>query len=168
MNPTQLKHNIIIPVLEYLHPHIPFSNEAVDLLMMTCAHESLMGTSIHQLDGGVAQGVYQMEPRTEEDIYLNYLKYRVELELKLLRLTPDEVVCPNLYNPIYSTAMARVHYYRVPEPLPRRVEYVSPNGEDLVDEYRKALASYAKKYYNTELGAATAEDYYRDYLALAF
>jgi len=43
-----------------------------------------------------------------------------------------------------SCLLARLHYYRVPEPF--------PSGKD-------ALARYAKDHYNTHLGSATWQDY---------
>ena len=52
-----------------------------------------------------------------------------------------------------ATAMARIHYYRVPEKLPPK--------EDI-----KAMAVYAKRHYNTELGKATWEDYAEAYKLL--
>lgn len=63
-------------------------------------------------------------------------------------------------NLLYATAMARVHYYRVPEALPKRkamTKWVSPEIRE--EDYLQELAAYAKKYYNTELGKATEEDY---------
>ena len=46
----------------------------------------------------------------------------------------------------YATAMARIHYLRVQEPL--------PTANDI-----SALAAYYKKYYNTPNGAATEQQF---------
>lgn len=170
MNPKQLRELIIRPVLEYLHPDIPYSHEAEDLLMMTCAHESNMGEYIAQV-GGPALGIYQMEAATEKDIWENYLRYKPRLgdyvgqtQIKdfynFLVWREGQDLVGNLW---YATAMARVHYYRVPEALPRKSDFVE---EDVFKEkaYLFSLAEYAKKHYNTELGKAEARDYYDKYI----
>ena len=149
MNAKQLRELVVRPTLEYLDPLIPYSKEAEDLLMMTAAHESHLGTYLKQV-GGPALGIYQMEPATHDDIWDNFLKYKIPLANAV---TVDNI--GGMYdhselitNLAYATAMARVHYWRVPEPLPK----------DL-----RGLAEYAKKHWNTELGKATAEDYYNAY-----
>lgn len=159
MQPNQLRNEVIIPVLDYLQPQIPFSNEAVDLLLMTCAHESNMGHYIKQVEGP-ALGIYQMEPYTEKDIYGSYLAYNKALLHRVNRLVGSVIgVVPSLVcNLMYSTAMARVHYYRDSAPLPQKVNYVYPDGFDR-DAYLSALAKYAKRVYNTVEGKATVEDY---------
>lgn len=45
---------------------------------------------------------------------------------------------------LLSVILARLHYLRIPAPIP---------------EEDKAIAEYAKKYYNTRLGTATVENY---------
>lgn len=156
MNANQLREHIINPVLKGLDPFIPYSEEAVDLLLMTSAHESHMGRFLHQVNGP-AQGIYQMEPDTEDDIHYNFLRYRSDLQDKVLDLVlvRDEGVSQLIGNLYYATAMARVHYWRVPEALPKK---------DSTSVYYENLAKYAKKYYNTELGKATWQDYYNDYM----
>ncbi len=52
----------------------------------------------------------------------------------------------NLYAILpYATAMCRIHYLRVKEPLP--------------DIHPVTMGSYWKKYYNTELGKGTVEEF---------
>ena len=145
----QLRELIIKPTLRYLEPEITYSEAAVELLMMTCAHESRLGTYIKQVQGP-ALGIYQMEPATEEDIFRNFLDFKPSLLTKVVNHTGlgEELI----WNLQYATIMARVHYYRDSEAL--------PDVEDV-----RALAKYAKRVYNTELGKATADDYlyaYRD------
>lgn len=158
-NPNQFRSLVIRPVLECLGPVIPYSQEAEDLLFMTAAHESALGTYLKQVSGP-ALGIYQMEPDTHNDIWDNYLEYREDLRPLVLRLlgrfgSVDTLV----FNLAYATAMARIHYYRIKEPLPKKDDY--PNNSE---EYLKALSQYAKKYYNTEKGKATPEDYYNAYI----
>jgi hypothetical protein len=133
-----------------------FSHEAEELLVFTVAAESLGGMFLRQKGGGPALGVMQMEPATHDDIWVNYLAYREELGEKVLAVSgmgngPD-VNCLE-YNLAYSIAMARIHYRRVPAPLPGVLEC-------------KKIAAYWKRYYNTYEGAGDekhALELYRDY-----
>ena len=59
---------------------------------------------------------------------------------------PTELV----HNLKYATIMARIHYLRVPVPLPK--------FDDI-----NSLANYYKKFYNTEKGKATPEKFINDY-----
>lgn len=158
INAKQLRELVIQPTLRYLDPEIPYSEDAVELLMMTAAHESHLGTYIAQVNGP-ALGIYQMEPATEDDIFDNFLKFNYKLAVKIEYLKSDfyEPVVPDLIsNLVYSTAMARVHYYRVPEALPTRKAIKHPEAKlDWIID----MAKYAKKYYNTELGKATWQQY---------
>lgn len=144
----QLRYEIIRPVLKHLDPEIPYSMAAENLLMGTCAQESKMGTFLVQLDDGPAQGIFQMEPATHQDICWNYLKYREGLADKVGRLATTDLgsLAGNLY---YAAAMCRVHYYRVPMALPA----------DNVEE----MAHYYKLYYNTPEGAATVQQFIDNY-----
>ncbi len=158
---NQFKEHVVIPTLKYLDSEIPYSEEAVDLLMMTCAHESIGGTYLRQVgmtgDKG-AFGVYQMEMATMDDIYENFLRYRRELLFRVddfaneRRADSQNDLMTNL---AYATALARVHYWRVAEALPSK--------DDTPYAYMSKLGEYAKKYYNTPLGKATSSKYVTDY-----
>ena len=156
-NPDQFRELVIRPTLKYLEPEIPYSEEAEDLLFMTAAHESRLGSYLKQINGP-ALGVYQMEPDTHEDIWVNFLEYRDELAwaVDFYDIKGDEE--PLVFDLRYATAMARVHYFRVKEALPKKDKFST------YASYLKALSEYAKKYYNTELGKATADDYYKAFL----
>jgi hypothetical protein len=124
-----------------------YSDDAVELLMLTAATESNLGKYIRQKGGGPALGIFQMEKSTEQDIWFNYLRHRPEIRLAVLRLFPlgGVVDLEDLeFNLGYQIAMARVHYLRVPKKLPDSNE----------PEY---MAIYWKKYYNTYLGKGTVE-----------
>lgn len=150
--------DLIRRILKYLEPDIPYSDDAVELLMLTAAQESHLGTYIRQIKGP-ARGVFQMEPRTERDIWENFLRYKPKLSEKILDLVsqseaplmpPTTALESNL---AYQIAMARVHYYRVPEPLPRKSE-------------RKGMrnhAAYWKNHYNTALGKGTRDEALENY-----
>lgn len=63
INYNQFKEHVVVPVLKYLEPEIPYSESAVNLLLMTAAHESRGGTYLKQINGP-ALGVYQMDQLT--------------------------------------------------------------------------------------------------------
>jgi hypothetical protein len=160
---NQFKEHVVVPTLKYLDSEIPYSEEAVDLLMLTCAHESRGGTYLRQkgmtgTEG--AFGVYQMELVTHDDILDNFLDFRDDLREKVFNLSYEDfdqnftLGCNLVSNIAYATAMARVHYWRVPEALPSKGD----------TNYMSALGDYAKKYYNTHLGKATSSKYVTDYL----
>ena len=158
---NQFKEHVVIPTLKYLDSEMPYSEEAVDLLMMTCAHESIGGTYLRQkgMTGMTgAFGVYQMELATHDDIWYNYIEYNALTEKLIEALLVDyraEVTHPLITNLAYATAMARVHYWRVAEALPSK--------DDTTYAYMSKLGEYAKKYYNTPLGKATSSKYVTDY-----
>ena len=136
IHPGQLREYVIRPVLRRLGL---YSEAAEELLMLTAATESLCGKYLHQV-GGPALGIFQMEPFTHDDIHRNFLKYKPEVAEKVREFGSESKDMPgNLY---YATAMARIHYLRVPEALPSAMDV---NG----------LANYWKNHYNTHLGSGT-------------
>jgi len=120
-----------------------YSGAAQELLMLTSAVESNCGSYITQV-GGPAQGIFQMEPATHDDIWDNYLRYNHQLALKILnlRMTSSTADLNQRGNLPYQIAMARVHYLRVKEALPHHTDIPQ-------------LARYWKQYYNTNLGKGT-------------
>ena len=159
---NQFKEHVVIPTLKYLDAGsgIPYSDEAVDLLMLTAGHESKGGKFLRQVgmegDKG-AFGVYQMELATHNDIWDNFLKYKKgDLPYFIANTVGAESTTADslIVNLSYATAMARLHYWRVPEALPSKDD----------TRYLPLLGEYAKKYYNTHLGKATASKYVMDYL----
>lgn len=160
MDKRQLS-EMINTVLIYLDPTIRYSPVANDLLMLTAATESHLGTYWRQL-GGPARGIFQMEPATEKDIWANFLTYKQPL-LKLVKdlLGPANFNFPALqWNLAYQIAMARVHYFRVKAPLPSYKSHVDSH------EAVFALADYWKEHYNTHLGKGTPKKAYDDYMRL--
>ena len=147
INKSQVK-ELIELVLEGLGL---MSDDAVALLLGTAAQESRMGTYIKQVGGGPALGIFQMEPATEKDIWVNYLAYKSDLAEKVQEVTGVHGPSAHLYcNLSYQIAMARIHYLRVPQVL--------PNRDDV-----KGLASYWKNYYNTYLGAGKISEFEENY-----
>lgn len=147
---SQVKEHIVIPTLKYLDPVIPYSDAAVELLLMTAAHESSGCKYLHQVNGP-ALGIYQMEPSTEASLHRHFLQYRRKLDAKVMGLIvkEDGVRIPlTVCNLSYATAMARVLYYSSPEAL--------PSGYS-------GMSRYAKQYWNTFKGKATEDDYFNAY-----
>lgn len=149
LNDHHLRQYVIVPTLDYLGHN---SDAAVQLLLNTARHESHLMYLV-QLRNGPARGLWQMEPATHDDIWQHFLISKPDLHARLLRLSigsreggghPDaQQMVGNLF---YACAMARVHYLRVPEPLPA--------VHDLHGQAR-----YWKRYYNTHLGAGTEEQF---------
>ena len=153
MNVSQFKDLIITPTLEAIGMHSP---EAVELLLGTAIQESRL-EYIKQLPDGPALGVYQMEPATHQDIWENYLEFRPEMadKIKVFSLANGQSSNEMVGNLFYATAMARVHYRRVPKPLPA--------VGDL-----EGQADYWKEFYNTFEGAGTVEEYIEHYSEATF
>ena len=144
---------IVRPALDQLKL---YSVAAEELLVITCGQESVGGTYFMQNDAwgfprGPAMGIYQMEPATYLDLWNNFLAYH---PMWLDRLHPGETPHANVgrlvYDLKYATMIARLNYYRVKEALP----------QDLEGQFR-----YYKKYWNTDLGAATLPEIRRNYEA---
>lgn len=128
---------------------IPFNPHAVELLLMTAAHESDLGRFLKQ-NPGPARGAWQMEPATLDD-HIKWMKakrpemYARTEELRPPALAPRDAVMLCLP---YACVMARIHYFRRPDPIPETLQ---------------GMAILAKKVFNTELGKATPEKYLAAY-----
>lgn len=136
---------VVRPVLHHLGLH---SLAAESLLIGTAAQESGGGRYLEQLGGGPALGIYQMEPGTHRDIWQNFLAHRADLASRVADLCAPglsrlEQLPANL---LYATAMARVHYLRVPQSLPSAYDV-------------PALAAYWKQHYNTPLGRGSVAEF---------
>lgn len=144
------KDDLRVLISDTLHGIGLFSEDAVNLLMGTCAQESAMGKYRRQLGGGPALGIFQMEPATFRDIVNNYLNYKPALRDKVLAVSgvdgfnPDDLV----FNDRLAVCMTRVHYLRVPEKIPSGLE---------------GWARYWKKYYNTPKGKGTEYEFVCNY-----
>ena len=150
MNTTlalQYLEKVIKPVLDMMDLNTAASQA---LLLGTIAQES-GGQYIAQIGGGPALGVYQIEPATHDDILENVVdphpRWDTEYENLMTGVRDTHM---NLLNPLYATFIARLCYWRHPEPLPQTLP---------------GLAAYYKKYYNTPLGAATEEDWLENFPA---
>jgi len=150
-NSEQLKEFIIKPAITDL---LMNSDDAIALLLFTCANESNGGTYIKQLKGP-ALGIYQMEPTTYNDIWVNFIMPNASLRL-IMTHHFDSATLPDEYRLMYdlrfATAMTRIHYARVKLPLPKaddidaiwdyyKTHYNSSNGKA---DYSTAIAAYRR------------------------
>ena len=149
MNAQQLHDFIINPTLDYMGKSYN-SIEARFLLLCTAAIESDCGYYIKQVNGP-ALGIWQMEPATNNDIWVNCdaLKDNSAMAhaVSSLVMLPFEEVGHLIYSPVYACAMARLKYSMDAKALPK---YNGGTDLDLDMFYR-----YYKRVYNTELGAST-------------
>lgn len=151
INVQQLRELIIRPTLKDLKM---YCEDAEELLVFTCAVESLGGTYLQQIKGP-ALGIYQMEPETYYDIRLHFIPNQNQLKTILyvqfgLGGYPHSEEYRLVYDLRFATAMARIHYARIPQSLP------SANDTQAVWDYYKA-------YYNTHRGGAQQNESIQKY-----
>jgi hypothetical protein len=152
INPNTFAATVIAPALQSIDM---FSLAAQQLLLGTAIQESKLSARV-QIGGGPALGLYQMESATANDIWDTYLKFRPELAGKVGALLSDpkaDKATDLINNDQYASAMARVRYARVPEPLPPLNDI-------------PAMAAYWKKYYNTPLGAGSPDEFVASWNAM--
>jgi hypothetical protein len=134
-------------LIERVLTEIPggYSPEAVELLIMIAAHESKSGTYLRQRSGP-ALGVFQIEPETHDDVWEN--GDTCPKNAQIMGIEWSE--CRLEYDLRYQIFIARQKLFMVSEQIP----------EEPID-----MASYAKKYWNTNRGKATHLDYLLAYNA---
>jgi len=140
INTKQLIELIIQPTLKGLDLYSPAAEQ---LLALTCAQESNMGTYLAQFPVSIAKGIYQMEDATHDDIR-KYCDTRIPPIYKIN--TANNLI----YDLRYATLLCRLHYLRVKEAIPQFGN---------ID----AMWDYYKQYYNTPKGAATRIDFLANY-----
>lgn len=148
MDREQLK-ELIEETINELSELIKPSQHAINLVAGTIAQESDNAHYIRQIKGP-AMGIAQMEPGTFDDICTNYLQYRLALESHIKQMCNCNVLTPYSlsYNSKLAIVFCRLHYLRVPAPLPETIE---------------GYAVYWKKYYNTNLGKGTVGQFIKNY-----
>jgi hypothetical protein len=145
----QLREEIITVALQKLGL---YSDNALELLTLTCAQESRSGTYIKQVEGP-ALGIFQMEPVTHESLWQSFLSRRTDLAYKVLSsvyLSSKPPVEFLKYNLLYAAMIARCFYAKFNEPL--------PDANDI-----PAIADYYKRNWNTDKGSATVEEAIANY-----
>lgn len=156
MNPSSLRDDVIKPTLLRLNEVEKgyYSDNAVSLLVGTCAHESHMGRWLRQVNGP-ALGIYQMEPATHRSLWEHYLRFRPDVANVIRQMCSQMYVTSAIpdhrelvHNLMYATAMARVRYRMVKPSIPDTI---------------RGQAEYWKQWYNTPQGKGTVEKYMEDY-----
>lgn len=143
INASDFRAYVIGPALAALAPTVPVTKTAADLLMATAANESSLGMWLHQMAGGPALGVFQMEPATLSDT-LARIGRAEAIALNTLA-TPQQPALQIVGNLVYAAALCRLKYWLDPQPLP----------PDTIS----GLWSYYKRVYNTPLGWATEPEF---------
>jgi hypothetical protein len=142
VNPDHLLRFVIEPCLRLLAAHNPRLDGVVvrSLLLGTAMVESGL-RHLQQTPAGPAVGLWQVEPRTHDDCWRNWLAFR-PLEHALFRsLCVDEPSADEMrWNLRYGCAVARLVYWRARERLPEQLDAM-------------ALAGYHKRIFNTAAGA---------------
>ena len=123
-----------------------FKPNAVELICMICAHESLGGVLRVQMGGGPARGVLQLEEPTHDSIWDN--SDTIEETSRALGITRDWSKVE--HGDRYSIFMARHLIAMDPHPIP----------DDVL-----GMGAYAKRVWNTSEGKATSARYISDWMA---
>lgn len=153
---ADLRDHVIRPTLALLGPRLA-TEAAVNLLLGTAAVESELGTWLDQATPGPgpAYGIYQMERPTLDDVWAKIGEWpqlrHAAADLAVAALAMHAQLAGNLY---FATAMARLNYWRFPEPLPAANDVAG-------------LAHYWKRRWNTTAGKGTVEGFqfrYRKYV----
>jgi hypothetical protein len=141
MRAVDLLECIIRPVLQELR----LGGSVAELLVLgTAAQESELGLRLRQAHGP-AVGLYQIESATAQEIFTRY-PYAIRPWLMPGFSYLEQLVG----NPYLGTAVCRMIYYRVQEPLPDRASLT-------------ALGVYWKAHYNTPAGAGTVAQFIANY-----
>jgi hypothetical protein len=144
----QLRSRVIIPALTAINLD---GGAARNLLLGTAAQET-GGAYLAQYPSGPALSFWQIEPGTAVDVVRQVSErsmIRWTLLQKLLAPNPGPLsqIATNL---IYAAALCRLKYWLVEEALPA--------ADDM-----PALGAYWKKYYNTDAGAGTVEEFVQNF-----
>ena len=144
IDPIEFRNEVISPALDFIGLN---SDSAQQLLLGTAVQESRL--KYFKQINGPARSFYQLEPATVMDITQNYLVRKYELKDKVEKIRWGIHLETELMNNLfYATIMARLVYYRVPEPLPDTLH---------------GMASYWKRHYNTHRGKGTEEEFIKNY-----
>lgn len=163
LSPKHLLLFVIEPTLAHLSgPDAPGIDTpaAAELLLGTAAQESKLRALDQILSRadttlGPAFGLWQIEPRTHDDIWRNHLARRPALARRVSALRsewPDPVV-QLATNLAYACAIARLVYYRSPARLPAAGDV-------------EGAAWVWKQAYNTPKGKGTEAQYSESWRAL--
>lgn len=145
---------LISETLTYLSPDIPYSADAVELLLLTAAQETQLGRWIKQIRGP-ARGIFQVEPESEAAM-LAWLQAKYPegyARLMALNAAADGQGTAGdqdmVFNLKYQAAAARWFYKWKKE---------SRGKPEAIPTDRAEQALYYKALWNTAAGKATAAE----------
>lgn len=132
-----------------------YSDDAVMLVYRTGLVESKYEYLFQKGGDNIARGFWQCEPWVAVSLCNDYLKYRDDLMKRLAKIChldwkyftdPNEDEWKEILttNIIAGIIVCRLHYWRVPKPMPKTLD----------DQ-----AVYWKAFYNTAKGAGTVEHF---------
>ena len=152
LDARQFRDYVVRPALLRL---VAWSVAAEQLVLGTAAQESRL-TYLHQLGGGPALGLFQMEPATVRD-HFGWLRFHSTLNAAVRSMVSAEQAKKEFPDPAeigwnlrLAAALCRVHYLRHSFPLPVAGD----------------VAGFARAWkltYNTPQGAGTEEEFMRNY-----
>ncbi|QNT78175.1 hypothetical protein JGUZn3_09440 [Entomobacter blattae] len=138
---SHIKNGVVSPALKAVGLD---EGAAINLVTGTAIAESHC-RYLYQFGGGPALGLWQMEPDTHKDIWVNFLYYHKDLAAKInFLMTAQDRKQQLVTNLAYAAVMCRILYLRSSLAL--------PNAADA-----KALSLYHKQVYNTAQGKADPE-----------
>ena len=139
---------------KYAHP------KAQELIFNTGLVESKYTYLMQKGGKNIARGFFQCEPWVAVDICLNYLKYRPKLMKKVSEVTrldwqyfqdPKEddwrtILTTNI---IAQVIMCRIHYFRIPKPLPNTLSEQSVYWKSYYNGPGKGTTTHFKEIVET-------------------
>lgn len=173
--PRHVLDHVVRPTLAYLAlPHAELNGLSERLLIATAAHESLGFACVYQMGSGPALSFWQIEPFTARDLWQRYVIARPSslLALKLQSLLfPDRYITsgiPISFQPTDTVLRQLVINHPLACAIARLKYFDSSFKFPNVDSCRpEDLARIWKKYYNSEQGKGTEEEFlenYREYV----
>ena len=153
-NVAAFRLEVVRPTLKHLQAYNPqmWSPAAENLIVGTAAHESAGLKHSRQIGGGPGLGYFQIEPATDRDVWNNYLGSRPKLVRLVLPLQWPWATSSHhlVWNFAYAAAIARLVYWRKPEPL--------PDADDI-----EGLAQYWGRFYQTSNDPEKIAKFVSDY-----
>jgi hypothetical protein len=169
IHPGQLR-ALIQETLKKLDPEVPYSEAAVELLMLTAAAESALGHYITQPSVGPARGIFQIQPEMQHDIFINWLVYEQDLLRKVntFNSVGQRFALDSIGNIPFQIVYARLIYLRVEAPLPV-IHFIkvdpTKGGKERILTHRsiRKLAKYWDRHFNTKKKKGTEINAVRKY-----
>lgn len=147
---------------QHLHDHVVkpaciivdgyYRPEVAQLMMGTCAQESVMGRFLQQHNNGPAHGIFQMEEPAFIDVWENYLKYKGNIENKIIAVFGNRARSYSCITTdmLMAGVFCRLDFKREPQKIPSTGDIIG-------------FAHYWKNYWNSKLGKGTVEEFVENF-----